>query len=383
MNQYNYPTTILCGQEALNEFVIRLKAKNHKKALIVTDDTIVSFGLLDQLTRLLDDQGISYDVFYSVHPNPVEDDVEKGAAAFKEKGCDNIIALGGGSPIDAAKAIKILTSHPMPFEQYDDAINGSEKIVNPMPALYAIPTTAGTGSEVGRSAVIISRKTGKKAIFFHPRLLPDMAVLEPKLTEGLPPHITAATGMDAFVHCMEAYFSTGFHPIADGIALQGMELVLDWLPVAVKDGHDLEARERMLIAASMGAAAFQKGLGMIHSLAHPLSSRHGLHHGLANALLLPAGVAFLEQATLNQEQSARITRVWSLFEKRQPPADSLATHCRNFILRLGIKPGLANYGIAATDLGVLADEAFEDPCHQSNMSPVSRDDLLSAYKAAM
>jgi alcohol dehydrogenase class IV len=383
MNQYNYPTTILCGQGALAEFIVRLKSKCHKKMLIVTDQTLVACGLLDPLARLLTDHGISFDLFSEVHPNPVEKDIEKGAAAFTEKGCDSIIAIGGGSPMDAAKAIKILTSHPLPLEQYDDALGGFEKIINPMPALYAIPTTAGTGSEVGRSAVIISRKTGKKSIFFHPGLLPDMAVLEPKLTEGLPPHITAATGMDAFVHCMEAYFSPGFHPIADGIALQGMELVLDWLPEAVKNGRNLDARERMLIAASMGAAAFQKGLGMIHSLAHPLSSRHGLHHGLANAMLLPAGAAFLEKAALNQDQSARISRVWSLFEKRQAPSDSLARHCNNFIMELGIQPGLANQGVSLADLNALADEAFQDPCHQSNMVPVTRDALLSAYKAAM
>jgi 4-hydroxybutyrate dehydrogenase len=383
MNQYNYPTTILCGQGALSEFIIRLKPKNHKKMLIITDQTLVSCGLSDHLTGLLTDHHISFDVFADVHPNPIEEDVEKGAVAFKEKECDSIIALGGGSPMDAAKAIKILISHPLPLEQYDDALGGFEKITNPMPALYAIPTTAGTGSEVGRSAVIISRKTGKKAIFFHPKLMPDIAVLEPKLTEGLPPHITAATGMDAFVHCMEAYFAPGFHPMADGIALQGMELVLDWLPEAIKDGHNLDARERMLIAASMGAAAFQKGLGMIHSLAHPLSSRFDIHHGLANALLLPAGVEFLEQAELNQEQSARITRVWSLFEKRQSPADSLARHCQNFIMTLGIQPGLINHGISDADLDILTDEAYSDPCHQSNMVPVGRDGLLSAYKAAL
>jgi 4-hydroxybutyrate dehydrogenase len=383
MNQYNYPTIILSGQGALAEFAVRLKTKAHQRVLVVTDKTLISCGLVDHLTRLLTDQGISYEIFSDVHPNPIEDDVEKGTFAFKEKGCDSIIALGGGSPMDAAKAVKILATHPLPLEQYDDALGGFEKIVYPMPPLYAIPTTAGTGSEVGRSAVIISRKTGKKAIFFHPTLMPDMAVLEPKLTEGLPLPITAATGMDAFVHCMEAYFSPGFHPMADGIALQGMELVLDWLPEAVKDGHNLDARERMLIAASMGAMAFQKGLGMIHSLAHPLSSRHGLHHGLANALLLPAGVAFLEQASLNQEQSGRITRVWSLFEKRQSPSDSLSQHCQNFIMSLGIQPGLANYGIAESDLDMISAEAHEDPCHQSNMVPVIREDLLSAYKAAM
>jgi alcohol dehydrogenase class IV len=182
---------------------------------------------------------------------------------------------------------------------------------------------------------------------------------------------------------MEAYFAPGFHPMADGIALQGMELVLDWLPEAVNDGHNLDARERMLIAASMGAMAFQKGLGMIHSLAHPLSSRHGLHHGLANALLLPEGLAFLEHAALSQDQSARISRVWSMFEKRQPSADSLARHSQKFIMELGMQPGLAQQGITTADLDLLADEALEDPCHQSNMVSVNRDDLLSVYKAAM
>ena len=377
MNQYNFPTTILSGQGALVEFIQRLKGKSHQRMLIVTDNIIKSLGLLDQLTGPLAENGIAFDIFSDVHPNPIEDDVEKGTAVFKEQGCDSIIAIGGGSPMDAAKAIRILAAHPLPLAQYDDAIGGFEKITEPMPALYAIPTTAGTGSEVGRSAVIILRKSGKKAIFFHPRLIPDMAVLEPKLTEELPPHITAATGMDAFIHCLEAYFAPGLHPMADGIALQGMELILDWLPEAVKDGHNLDARERMLIAASMGATAFQKGLGMIHSLAHPLSSRHGLHHGLANALLLPAGIAFLEQADLNQEQASRIGRIWSMFEKQQRPADSLAQHCKNFIVDLGIHPRLSGHGITEADLEALSVEAFEDSCHQSNMIPVTRADLLS------
>lgn len=383
MNQYNYPTTILSGLGALAEFAARLKGKNHKRILIVTDPTLASCGLLEQLTHPLSENKIPFEAFSEVHPNPVEDDVEKGTAVFKEHGCDSIIALGGGSPMDAAKAIRILAAHPLPLSQYDDAKGGFEKITEPMPPLYAVPTTAGTGSEVGRSAVIISRETGKKTIFFHPRLMPDIAVLEPKLTEGLPPHITAATGMDAFVHCLEAYFSLGFHPMADGIALQGMELILDWLPEAVKDGHNLDARERMLIAAAMGATAFQKGLGMVHSLAHPLSSRHGLHHGLANAILLPAGIAFLEQADLNQEQAARIGRIWSMFEKRQRPADSLAQHCKNFITELNIQPRLSEQGVAESDLASLSVEAFDDPCHQSNMVPVTRADMLSVYKAAM
>jgi alcohol dehydrogenase class IV len=210
-----------------------------------------------------------------------------------------------------------------------------------------------------------------------------MAILEPELTVGLPPHITAATGVDAFVHCLEAYFSPGFHPIADGIALQGLELVLDWLPRAVEDGQNLVARERMLVAATMGAAAFQKGLGMIHSLAHPLSSRCSMHHGLANALLMPAAISFIENSELDADQKSRVRRVQSLFTEHGYVAGSLAGMCRKFNERLGIVMGLSNHGVPEKDLESLAQEALEDPCHPTNMIPVGLPELLSVYKAAL
>ncbi len=383
MNQYNFPTIILSGQGALAEFVNRLKAKKHQRVLIVTDETLKACGVLEKLTSLLDEQQVAFSVFAETRPNPTEADVEKGTAVFKQSQCDSIIALGGGSPMDAARAIKIMTVHASPLAQYDDAKGGDRLITEPMPPLYAIPTTAGTGSEVGRSAVIISAATGKKTIYFHPDLLPEMAVLDPELTIGLPPHITAATGIDAFVHCLEAYFSPGFHPMADGIALQGLELVLDWLPTAVKDGQNLDARERMLIAASMGATAFQKGLGMIHSLAHPLSSRCNMHHGLANALLLAAGVAFIERADLDEDQKFRIKRVQSLFAAAGYETGPLADRCRQFVEDMGISPGLSGHGVLEKDLKSLAEEALEDPCHPTNMIPVGLADLLSVYKAAL
>ncbi|MCD6584341.1 MAG: iron-containing alcohol dehydrogenase [Desulfobacteraceae bacterium] len=383
MNQYNFPTIILSGQGALAEFVNRLKAKAHQRVLIVTDETLKACGVLEKLTLLLDAQQVAFFVFSETHPNPIEEDVTKGTAAFKDSQCDSIIALGGGSPMDAAKAIKIMASNKPPLAQYDDATGGDRLITELMPPLYAIPTTAGTGSEVGRSAVIISAATGKKAIYFHPDLLPDMAVLEPELTVGLPPHITAATGVDALVHCLEAWFAPGFHPIADGIALQGLELVLDWLPKAFKDGRNLDARERMLIAATMGAAAFQKGLGMIHSLAHPLSSRCNMHHGLANALLMPSAISFIEKSDLNEDQKLRVSRVRSLFTDRGYIAGSLADMCRQFNETLDIAPGLSTHGVLEKDLELLAKEAFEDPCHPTNMIPVGLADLLSVYQVAL
>lgn len=382
MIQYNFPTTILCGEGALAAFADQLARKSHRRPLIVSDATLLACGLVRRLTDHLDRRGIAFSLFAETDPNPTEADIENGTAVYRQDRCDSLVALGGGSPMDAAKAIRIMSVHPPPMAQYDDALGGDQRITEPMPPLYAIPTTAGTGSEVGRSAVIIMKATGRKTIFFHPDLIPDIAVLDPTLTTGLPPAITAATGIDAFVHSLEAYLATGFHPMADGIALEGMALVLDWLPPAVADGNNLLARERMLLAAAMGATAFQKGLGMIHSLAHPLSSRKGIHHGLANALLLPAAITFLENSDLSSVQRVRLDRVQSLFAERGFGEQTLSQACAAFLDRLGIERGLRDRGVAQEDLEPLSREAFEDPCHGTNMVPVTRRDLLSVYVAA-
>lgn len=383
MVQYNYPTTILLGQGALAEFVNRLKAASHKKTLIVTDAMLVKLGVEKKLTVLLEKAGIAYSVFTDVNPNPIEEDVEKGVAAYKAGNCDSIIGLGGGSPIDVAKVIKIMVSNPPPLAQYDDCLGGDRLITKPMPPLYAISTTSGTGSEVGRSGVIIMKDTKRKTIFFHPSLLPAIAVLEPELTAGMPPWLTAATGMDAFVHCLEAYFVNMFHPMADGIALQGIELIVRWLPEACRDGKNLEAREKMQIAASMGAVAFQKGLGMVHSMAHPLSSMYGLHHGLANALCLPESILFIEKAKLSTEQVGKIQKVRAIFAECGFARQSLSDSCRAFCEAVGIPLGLGNNRVPADGLSALSAEAFKDTCHASNMVPVTQDDFLKVLKAAM
>lgn len=383
MVQYNYPTTILLGQGSLAEFVNRLKAASHKKILIVTDAMVEKLGIVKKLTDLLAPAGITYAVFTDVHPNPVEDDVEKGVAAFRSGNCDSIIGLGGGSPVDVAKVIKIMVSNPPPLAQYDDCLGGDRLITKPMPPLYAISTTSGTGSEVGRSGVIIMRDTKRKTIFFHPLLLPAIAVLEPELTAGMPQWLTAATGMDAFVHCLEAYFVNMFHPMADGIALQGIELIAKWLPEAYRDGKNLEAREKMQIAASMGAVAFQKGLGMVHSMAHPLSSMYGLHHGLANALLLPESILFIEKSKLSPEQMNKIQKVRAVFAESGLARGSLSESCRAFCEAVGIQLGLAKNEVPADGLAALSAEAFKDPCHGSNMIPVTQQDFLKVLKAAL
>lgn len=381
MQQFNYPTTILFGEGALAELAQRLKGRV-KRALIVTDATLVKAGLAERVTQELRKAGVDASVFDGTHPNPIEADVEAGLAAYRAAGCDALVALGGGSPMDTAKVIRFMAVHPGPLAQYDDAKGGEKLIVNPMPPLYALPTTAGTGSEVGRSGVIILAATGKKTIFFHPKLMPDIAVLEPSLTAGLPPHITAATGIDAFTHCLEAYFVSAFHPMADGIALEGIRLILKALPAAYAHGQDLQARGAMQMAAAMGATAFQKGLGMIHSLAHPLSARYNTHHGLANALLLPDSLAFLEARPLDPSARAKLERVQGLFREADLAKGSLSESARAFFASLGVTFGLRHHKVPETDLEPLSGDAFEDTCHASNLVPVRRDDLLAVYRAA-
>lgn len=382
MQQFNYPTTILFGEGALQESAKRISSMKLKHPLVVTDKTLVQLGLAEKVTSTLRAAGLSCAVFDSVHPNPIEQDVWDGSTIYRESKCDCVVALGGGSPMDAAKVIMLAVTHEGPLAQYDDAIGGDKKIVNPLPPLFAIPTTAGTGSEVGRAGVIIMKDTNNKTIFFHPTMLPAIAVLEPSLTAGLPPAVTAATGIDAFTHCLEAYFAPGFHPMADGIALEGMRLILENLPVAVRDGKNLKVRGEMLMAASMGATAFQKGLGMIHSLAHPLSSECGLHHGLANALMLPASVHFLEESDLNKDQRDRIRRVQNLFKEKGLAQTTLSDTCAEFFKSLGIQFGLRGHGVNEKQLDLLADKAIKDGCHQTNMIPVTRDQMRKVLQEA-
>jgi 4-hydroxybutyrate dehydrogenase len=380
MNQFSFPTTILHGEGALAELSNRIA---EKKLMLVTDPGLVKAGVVEQALAGLADCGAAFEVFDGVHPNPIEADVEAGTTFYNEHACDGLLALGGGSAMDVAKVIRFFASHPAPLTQYSVLENGGAKITGALPPFYAVPTTAGTGSEVGRGAVITLRDTGRKALFVAPPLMPTLAVLEPALTAGLPPHLTAATGIDAFTHCLESYFAPVYHPMADGVALEGIRLCLAHLNTAVADGADLAARAQMQMAASMGAVAFQKDLGMVHSLAHPLSARHGMHHGLANALMLPDSMAFIEAANLTPAQQQRIQTIRTLFAEANRTGDSLAAETREWFSELGIQFGLSNHGIPADDLVPLADEAFADPCHATNLIPVTRDNLAAVYQSAL
>lgn len=382
MQKFNYPTTIYYGPGSLKELAKSIVEMGLKKLLLVSDPNLQKLGVVNQVTTVFQTAGLTIVTFCEVHPNPLEEDVLKGIQVYRKENCQAMIALGGGSPMDAAKAILILVDHPEPLAQYDDTKGGDRLIRKSLPPLFAIPTTAGTGSEVGRSSVIIIKATNDKTILFHPTMMPRIAALEPELTVALPQSVTVATGLDAFTHNLEAYLAPGFHPMADGIALQGMELILDNLPLVHKDPGDLEARGKMMMAATMGATAFQKGLGMIHSMAHPLSSECGLHHGLANALVLPTCVEFLEKSDLQKDQRQRLEKVHELFQRRGMGKSTLSASCREFFKSLGIQFHLSNHGVKKEVLPQLIRKAVLDPCHANNMIPVTEKDFEETFSKA-
>ncbi len=387
MNQYNFPTVLFYGVDALKDLAPAIQKRGLKSLLLVTDPGLVQIGLADTVKRTLTSSGLNIEIFDNVHPNPIEEDVTTGVEMYKSGGFDGIIALGGGSAMDVAKTIRFMAVHEPPLAQYDDALGGDAKIVNPMPPLFAIPTTAGTGSEVGRSSVITLKETGRKTIFFHPGLMPDIAVLDPKLTIGLPPLITAATGMDAFTHCAEAYLVDSFHPMADALAVEGMKMIVANLSKVLDEPGNLDARGKMLLAASMGATAFQKGLGMIHSMAHPLSAEFNIHHGLANALLIKFGMEFTIAKTLetsNQALMEKLNLIGNIIlNSTTEDIALLPENLNNFIHNLGISGGLEQHGILPNHIPKLAQLAFEDSCHATHPFPVSIEDFHAVYTRAL
>lgn len=391
VQQFHFPTIMLYGPGALSELASRLASQREgddSPLLLVTDPGLVKAGVAGTVEKALQSAGLAVVLFTEVHPNPIEADVVAGAARYRDSGASAIVALGGGSPIDAAKAIAVLATHDGPLSRFDDGKGGDRFIDQPLPAIYAIATTAGTGSEVGRSGVIICADTKVKTVIFHPTLMPRIAVLDPELTVGLPAGVTAATGMDAFTHCLEAYLAKGFHPMADAIGLHGMEMVIRHLPRAVSHPADLEARGNMLLAASMGATAFQKGLGVIHSMAHPLSTHYGIHHGLANALLMPPVLRWQlhdKRDDFTDDLRARYRRVAGLFGEviGLEEAEKLPDAIAELNARVGIKDTLSGLGLRADDIPSLAEEAENDICHQNNPIAITRSDFEEAFRRCL
>jgi alcohol dehydrogenase class IV len=372
---WSFPTTIVFGAGAVSATPDHVKRVGAKRALIVADPGVVKAGLADRVKHALEGAGIASAVFDRVDPNPIEQNVVDGVAAFRAHGADIIVSVGGGAPLDTGKLIALKTTHERPLHEYDDAIGGDAHIGPNVPPIINIPTTAGTGSEVGRSGVVTLAATGRKTVIFSPYLMAKAAILDPEMTVTMPGRVTGATGFDALTHCIEAYLAVGDHPMADGIALMGIELCAKHLPRAVEAGSDLVARGAMMKAAMMGAVAFQKGLGVCHSLAHPLSSEKNMHHGLANALCLPAVVDFNNAVV--PERVERVRRILDL------TATSLSNAIRGLRERIGLPNGLAAEGVGKADIAKLSEKAMEDACHRSNPRPCERTDMVKLYELSL
>lgn len=382
MTIWSFPTRIVFGDGSIETIGAEATSLGAKKALIIADQGIVDAGIVATVEKALAEADVESTVFSEISSNPVESELSAATEAYRAAEADLVVAVGGGSPLDVGKLVRLMATHPSPVAQYDDAIGGDAKITGEVPPMIAVPTTAGTGSEVGRSGVVTVEATNRKTVVYAPKLLADVAILDPVLTVSMPPKMTAATGFDALTHCIEAYCATGDHPMADAIALEGIRLAATALPKVVSDPGDLKARGAMMKAAMMGAVAFQKGLGACHSLAHPLSAECHLHHGLANALCLPAVLDFNRSAV-----PARIAAVARVLGVRAEDEETLAFECAGAVRALrrkvGLPLGLEAVGVEEADLPRLAALAMEDGCHQLNPRPCTEEDMLALYKASM
>ena len=375
--QYNFPTTIRFGAGAVKELADYLKANKLQKPLIVTDPVVGQLGFFKEIVADLTAKGISVEVFSDIHKNPVKSDVYKGGDAFDATYRDSIIGIGGGAALDVARAIVLRVNHREDLFKYDDLIGGDVYVTNDVPHFITIPTTAGTGSEVGRSAIISDDITHQKKILFAPKLLAKIVFADPMLTMELPPAVTAATGMDALTHNMEAYVAKMPHPLCEGIALEGISLIAKSINAAVNK-PDLESRSNMLIASLMGAVAFQKGLGVVHSLAHPLSSLLDTHHGLANAINLPYGMEFNIEGS--EEKFKRIAKTLDLKDEN---GDAVVKYLFDLNSQVGMPHKLRDIGVKEEHIETLADLAIADFAHPNNPKPVTRENFKSLYIKAL
>ena len=379
LTSFSFPTRTLFGVGALRELPANLAKLNVRRPLVVTDPGLVNTEAFRSVAKTLgaDSEGKRWFLYSGVHPNPVENDVRETAAAFEQNKCDGIIGLGGGSALDVAKAARLLVKRPqLDWTKFYDQPDWSGLL-----PFVAIPTTAGTGSEVGRSSVITLDATKRKAVIFHPELLAKLVILDPELTRGLPPKLTAATGADALTHCIESYTCPIFHPMCDGIALEGIHLIVDALPRAYKDGNDLGARGKMLVAAAMGAVAFQKDLGVVHSMAHPLSTICGMHHGLANALCLVAGMKFCAARKTGLYRRVGVACGLDVVKCSDAEADQRTiSFMKDFLAGLALNTRLRDNGVKPEQLDALVSQAVDDPCHKTNAVPVTRENFRELYQ---
>ncbi|MGH9447116.1 MAG: iron-containing alcohol dehydrogenase [Terriglobia bacterium] len=379
---FAFPTRTIFGAGAIGKLGDEIVHLGIRRPLLVTDRGVVQAGLIERVTDAA--KSVSFAIFDDVSPNPTEENVLEGIERYRRERCDGVVAVGGGSPLDAAKAVRMGVTHPLPLEQYDDQLNGGAKITANLPPMAAIPTTSGTGSEVGRSAVILLRTTDRKTVIFSPHLIPSVAIDDPELTLAMPPRITAGTGLDALTHNVEAYLAKGYHPMCDAIALAGTRLAVENLPTAVHKGVDIKARANMMMASLMGAVAFQKGLGVTHSLAHPLSSIGGLHHGTTNGILLPYVLEF--NRAVSEDRLRDLAAAMGLDVARKSVAEGAAAaieRVRQLLREVGIPDHLSALGITREMIPAMSKKAMEDACHLLNPRPCAESDMVALYDQAL
>lgn len=377
IHQFNFPTTIRFGANVIKELPAYLKANNVKAPLIVTDPNVAQLPFFKDILTDLANNNIAAEVFSDIHKNPVKSDVYKGVDQWDATGRDAVIGIGGGAGLDVARAILLRINHREDLFKYDDLIGGDIYVTNDVPLFVTVPTTSGTGSEVGRSAIIADDETHRKRILFSPKLMAKIVFADPVLTMNIPAAITAATGMDALTHNMEAFLAKNYHPMCDGIALEGMRLIHESLERATNK-PDLESRSKMLLGSMMGAIAFQKGLGVVHSLAHPLSSLLDTHHGLANAVNIPYGMEFNIAGFENKfRQMARV------FELKEETGNAVVQYLFDLNTSVNIPHRLRDIGVKEEHIDTLADMAFADFAHPNNPKPVSREDFKQLYLKAL
>jgi alcohol dehydrogenase class IV len=377
---WNYPTTMWVGENRINDIAEACKNLGITKPLFVTDNGLAETDIVKNTLKKLKDNQISVELYFNVVGNPTGTNVTEGANYFNENSCDGVIAFGGGSGLDVGKAIAFMSGQTLPLWDFEDVgDNWTKANSNKIAPIIAVPTTAGTGSETGRASVILNEETGVKNIIFHPKFLPSIVILDPVLTVGLPPKITAATGMDALAHNLEAYCAPGYHPMADGIALEGMRIINEWLLEAVNNGSNIEARLNMLTAASMGSTAFQKGLGAIHSLSHPVNALNNIHHGLSNAIFMPYVLTFNREVI-----EKKIIKICDYLELKERSFDGFVNWVLDLRKKLDMPHKLSEVMDEKDfDLDRLSKMALADPSTGGNPKKLSEKDMKLMYQHSM
>jgi alcohol dehydrogenase class IV len=376
---WNYPTKVKFGAGRIAELPDACKELGMKRPLIVTDPGLAALPMIKDAIAACEKAGLGVSVFSDIKSNPNGKNVEDGLKVLRAGKHDGVVAFGGGSALDAGKAIALMAGQKRPIWDFED-VGDNWLRVDPagVAPIIAVPTTSGTGSEVGRVSVITKEDTHQKKLIFHPKVQPSIVIDDPALTIGLPPKITAATGMDALAHCFEAYCAPGYHPMADGVALEGMRLIKEWLPTAVRDGKNLEARSHMMAAATMGATAFQKGLGAIHSLSHPVGAVYDTHHGLTNAVVMPYVMQFNRQAI-----EEKMTRLAAYLGLKNPGYQAVLDWVLALRKEIGIPHTLKDIGVGTDKLDSLSQEAFNDPSTGGNPVPAGVPEMKQMFIASI